>query len=79
MASSDRQPLKAEKSCPLESAHTRLRQSHDLWHRLVAAYADPDEFVLQLNQLIVTLRQVTFMLQKRKAQIEDFDAWYGAW
>jgi hypothetical protein len=73
------QPLRIEKSCPLEAAHTRLRQAHDLWHRLVGAYADPDEFVLQLNQLIVTLRQVTFMLQKQKDKIDDFDGWYGAW
>jgi hypothetical protein len=76
---SEEKPLKIEKSCPLESAHTRLRQAHDLWHRLVIAYPDPDEFVLQLNQLIVTLRQVTFMLQKQKAQIEDFETWYGDW
>jgi hypothetical protein len=72
-------PLKIEKTCPLEAAHTRLRQAHELWHRLVAAYPDPDEFVLQLNALIVTLRQVTFMLQKQKERIEDFEGWYGAW
>jgi hypothetical protein len=77
--SSSASQLKIEKTCPLESAHTRLRQSHDLWHRAVAAYPEPDEFVLQLNQLIVTLRQVTFMLQKQKAKIDDFDTWYGAW
>ncbi|MGH2500050.1 MAG: hypothetical protein ACRDF0_08190 [Candidatus Limnocylindria bacterium] len=79
MSSSDYPSLKIEKSCPLASAHTRLRQSHDLWHRVVAAYPDPDEFVLQLNQLIVTLRQVTFMLQKQKTKIDDFDTWYGEW
>ncbi len=71
--------LRAEKSCPLPEAHTRLHQAHDLWHRAAAAYADPDEFVLVLNQLLVTLRQVTFMLQKRKAEIPDFAAWYDAW
>ncbi|MGA8940218.1 MAG: hypothetical protein WB439_13735 [Acidobacteriaceae bacterium] len=76
---SPKQLLKPEKSCPLESAHTRLHQCHELWHRLVAAYPDPDEFVLVLNQLLVTLRQVTFMVQRRKAAIEDFDRWYGDW
>lgn len=58
------------------SAHTRLRQAHDLWHRAAESYPDPDEFVLQINQLITTLRQVTFMLQKQKDKIEDFDSWY---
>jgi hypothetical protein len=71
--------LKPERRCPLEGAHTRLHQSHELWHRLVAAYPDPDEFVLVLNQLLVTLRQVTFMVKKRKAAFENFDSWYGDW
>jgi hypothetical protein len=70
---------RVEKSCPLPSAHTRLRAAHELWHRAVAAYPNPDEFVLQLNQLIVTMRQVTFMVQTQKGEFEDFDAWYGPW
>jgi hypothetical protein len=71
--------LKMEKSCPLPSAHTRLRQAHELWHRTVNAYPDPDEFVLNLNQLLVTLRQVTFMIQKQKKNIPTFDNWYEHW
>jgi hypothetical protein len=76
---STEQTLKPERRCPLEGAHTRLHQSHELWHRLIAAYPDPDEFVLVLNQLLVTLRQVTFMVQKRKAVFDDFDSWYDGW
>ncbi len=68
--------LKIEKSCPLQSAHTRLRQAHDLWHRTAASYPVPEDFVLNLNNLITTLRQVTFMLQNQKAKIEDFESWY---
>jgi hypothetical protein len=68
--------VKIEKSCPLTSAHTRLRQAHDLWHRAAASYAEPEEFVLNLNNTISTLRQVTFMLQNQKHLIEDFDSWY---
>ena len=71
--------LRDEKSCPLPSAHTRLRQAHELWHRTVSAYADPDDFVLALNQLLVTLRQVTFMVQKQRATIPDFERWYEKW
>jgi hypothetical protein len=70
------QELRIEKSCPLTSAHTRLRQAHELWHRTAESYPLPDEFVLNLNQLIMTLRQVTFMLQTQKDKIEDFDEWY---
>jgi hypothetical protein len=68
--------LKQERKCPFESAHTRLRQAHDLWHQLAASYAVPEDFVRNLNQLIVTLRQVTFMLQRQKEKISDFDTWY---
>ena len=71
--------LVIEKSCPLADAHTRLRRAHELWHRTVAAYNDPDEFVLNLNSLLVTLRQVTFMLQKQKDKVPDFEPWYQDW
>ena len=74
----DTSTLRLEKSFPLVAAHTRLRQAHDLWHKTAEAYPFPEDFVLNLNQLIVTLRQVTFMLQKQKARIEDFDEWYEA-
>lgn len=33
---------------------------------------------MNLNQLIMTLRQVTFMLQTQKDKIEDFETWYEA-
>ena len=59
--------LRSEKSCPLPVTHTRLHQAHELWHRAADAYPDPEDFVLNLNQLLVTLRQVTFMLQTEKA------------
>ncbi|HEX6752668.1 MAG TPA: hypothetical protein VF093_03670 [Solirubrobacterales bacterium] len=77
MSESDsNQRLRIETSCPLQSAHTRLRQAHELWHRAAASYPFPEEFVLNLNQLITTLRQVTFMLQAQKHKIEDFESWY---
>lgn len=72
----DRAKLQVERTCPLTSAHTRLRQAHELWHRTAASYPFPDDFVLNLSQLIVTLRQVTFMLQNQKGKIADFKDWY---
>lgn len=76
MHSGERQNLRNEKSCPLSAAHTRLRQAHDLWHSTVESYPFPDDFVRNLSNLVVTLRQVTFMLQTQKEKIADFDSWY---
>lgn len=63
----------------MPSAHTRLRQAHELWHRTANAYPDPDEFVLNLNQFLTTLRQVSFLLQKQKDAIPGFGPWYDGW
>ncbi|MFL5898465.1 MAG: hypothetical protein ACJ76D_08400 [Solirubrobacterales bacterium] len=43
---------------------------------LQIAIPHPEEFVLNLNQLITTLRQVTFMLQTQKTKISGFEEWY---
>lgn len=67
---------KLEKSCPLEKTHTRLHHVHDAWHRVQQNYADPDAFVASINEALVTLRSVPFMLKKKRSLIPDFDAWY---
>src|SRR3954454_22332559 len=41
--------LRVEKSCPIPKTHTRLRQTHDLWHEMQLAYPDADLFVTKLN------------------------------
>jgi hypothetical protein len=66
-------------ACPIPNAHRRLEEAHRLWHRAAEAYEDPDEFRTQLNALIQALRNVTFVLQKEKAAIPDFDSWYAGW
>lgn len=63
----------------MPAAHTRLKHAHELWHRALAAYPDPDDFVLNLHSLVMTLRQATWMVQKQKAHIEGYDAWYTSW
>jgi hypothetical protein len=45
----------------------------------VASYPDPDEFVLQLNQLLVTLRQVAFMVERQKRRIPGFEPRWNEW
>ena len=66
-----------EKSCPLPITHTRLHQVHEQWHRVAADYGDPDAFITSLNAALVSLRSVSFMLNKEKSQIPDFDDWYA--
>jgi hypothetical protein len=77
MAKKSRAP-RLEKSCPLPSTHTRLHQIHDQWHRVAADYADPDGFVTSLNAALVALRSVTFLLQKEKSRIPDFESFYAS-
>ncbi|MCW2985460.1 MAG: hypothetical protein JWR63_3030 [Conexibacter sp.] len=69
-------PPRLEKSCPLVRTHTRLHQVHDLWHRVAADYGDPDQFVTSLNAALTALRTVSFMINKDKHLIPDFEAWY---
>lgn len=52
---------------------------HELWHSTEQKYMDPEGFGLNLNNLIQNLRNVTWLLQKQKAQLLDFDTWYQEW
>lgn len=75
-------PLRAERSCPIPRTHNRLRQCHELWHRALVSYNDPDAFCIDLNNLISSLRTVTFVLQDEKRLIPGFADWYegsGGW
>ena len=52
---------------------------HVHWHASLDEYMEPQGFRLNLNALIQALRNVTFMLQKQKANLPDFIEWYPAW
>lgn len=39
-------------------------------------YFEPDLFRINVNNAIQTARTVTFLIQKNKASIRDFDSWY---
>ncbi len=71
--------LRIETNCPLPQTHNRLRQTHDLWHEALDAYADVDEFVLRLNSCIQAARTVTFVLQKELRPYDWFEPWYAQW
>lgn len=40
---------------------------------------DPDNFRRALNTTIQELRNVSFLVQKQKASLPDFDVWYTSW
>jgi hypothetical protein len=65
--------------CPVPSAHRRLMDCHVHWHASADAYMEPETFRLNLNALIQSLRNVTFLLQSQKRDLPSFDTWYGAW
>lgn len=68
-----------ENHCPLAAVDRRLDDLHRLWHQAADAYFDPDTFRVAIQGAIQTMRSVTFILQKNKAQIPDFERWYGEW
>lgn len=55
------------------------RRLKDLSHLLsicAKTYFDPELFRLNLNQFLQTSRTVTFIIQKNKSEIENYDVWY---
>ena len=52
---------------------------HEQWHAAERNYMEPERFSVHLNSLIQNLRNVTWLLQKQKAQLPDFDTWYPQW
>lgn len=65
--------------CPTPTAHRRLDEAHRFWHECLEEYQSPEGFRVKLNACIQALRNVTFVLQKEKGLIADFDAWYKPW
>ncbi|NEB81194.1 hypothetical protein G3I40_39205 [Streptomyces sp. SID14478] len=62
--------------CPMPTAHKRLMDCHAMWHAMSATYMEPDDFRMHLNSLVQGLRNVTFMIQKQKAELPDYEEWY---
>lgn len=60
-------------------AISRLHEAYRLWHQAAKYYASPEEFRTYLNACIQALRNVTFVLQKQKSEIDNFKEWYAQW
>ena len=56
----------------------RLRDLAQLLSNCGETYFSPDRFRQNTNQFLQTSRTVTFIIQKNKGAIPDFDAWYNA-
>ena len=54
----------------------RLKDLSHLLNSCTKTYFDPELFRLNLNQFLQTSRTVTFIIQKNKREIEDYDTWY---
>ena len=67
------------RECPLAAVDQRLEDLHRLWHQAADPYFDPDGFRVAIQAAIQNVRTVTFILQKNKAGVPDFDRWYGGW
>lgn len=67
----------AAQRCPMPGAHRRLMDCHAQWHRLHEEYFNPHGFRIMLNALVPNLRNVTWLLQKQKKELVDFDDWYA--
>ena len=66
-----------EDQCPLAAVDRRLSDLHRFWHQAERAYFDPDEFRVAIQAAIQTARQVSFVVQKNKSLIPDFEKWYA--
>jgi len=66
-------------NCPTPTAHKRLSEGHRWWHGCLENYDDVTAFKANLNACLQALRNVTFVLQKERRLIKDFDSWYPLW
>ena len=56
----------------------RLKDLARLLENCESTYFDPELFRMNTNQFLQTARTVTFIIQKNKASIPDFENWYQA-
>lgn len=66
-------------SCPIPNTHRRYHDVHLLWHEALEDYFNPARFRTRLNTLIQETRNITWILQKEKNHIPNFDPWYSEW
>jgi len=63
----------------ISPALRRLSDAQETWKETMDAYYDPDTFRRKINSCLQELRNVTFILQSNKKEIEGFEEWYKPW
>ncbi|MFZ3020297.1 MAG: hypothetical protein WA051_02140 [Minisyncoccia bacterium] len=64
---------------PLDSSYNRLDEAHRAWHLALMGYHNISDFRAGINSAIQALRNITFMLQNQKNNLQNFDSWYMGW
>lgn len=57
---------------------SRLKEVVRSWNQAIENYQNVEEFLGDLNSIIQSLRNITFILQSNKGLIPDFDKWYSS-
>lgn len=65
-----------ENKCLLPETHNRLNQAFILFQDIKNNYHEELEFTSHLNNIIQTLRNITFVMQKELAHASGFEEWY---
>ena len=66
-------------TCLLSATEKRLSDCLSLCLETKDNYFSPNSFRLSLNNCIQTMRNVTWVLQKAKSRLSNFDSWYAEW
>ena len=61
-------------ACVFHPVERRLEDAASLWEKAQDSYFSPDDFRLNLQACIQAFRSVTWVLQKQKAKVQDFDS-----
>ena len=66
----------ATRRMSMKKWRTRLHDLNQLLLQAESTYFDPNLFRLNINNAIQTSRTITFLIQKEKKAIPEFDSWY---
>lgn len=76
LAHTNEDPVRQLREDDMQPWERRLGDLAQILHNCIKTYFEPDRFRQNTNQFLQTSRTVTFIIQKNKAHIPDFDHWY---
>ncbi|MGB0743703.1 MAG: hypothetical protein ACPGSB_04175 [Opitutales bacterium] len=65
--------------CIFKSPDKRFIDALHYWQLIHKYYFKPELFRRNLNSLVQEIRNITFLIQKQKSDLEDFESWYKTW